>query len=192
MSQHETGATSPDAPSEDIVPQCIYFYLVPGSHGTADVYFYDNQAPFTETGSLPKKLHEMRENALAAPEARTSHPCGWNLSDLRWRRKAYVAVALKDGSLDTPAAVEFFGRDENKHLSFQKSQVVNHPTNATAPRIFCCVNLMLNKEGNPLADGHKSRVKVKVKGHWAAPVDDTGTNMGPPVPPPAKLTGPDK
>ena len=189
MEADEQNGGTAEAGREDIAPECIYFYAMPGAHGTAEVYLYDNQGPFAEAGTqtLQNILFKLRDNALAAPNDRVWSPCGWNLGDLRWRRKAYIAIAHKTESIDEAHAVEFVGSDNKKHNSFRSPKIIEHPTNPTAPRIFCCVNHMLTKGGNPLGKNQTSRATVKVRPRGLLPIeDDTGTKMGPPVPPPAR------
>lgn len=163
------------------LPQCIYFYhlsLDPedATHPRVRAYFHDEKATITPAaaGALAKALLiEARSGAL--------NPVGYGVGDLRWRRVSYLIFVADD----TLGDIDGVGLPE-RHVSFGPKFRIRDLDQAFGVAYW---NKVL-----PGPEAHEME-----GGRWAEPFrihahpggskslfehEDTGTNMGPPVPPP--------
>lgn len=169
-------------PDQNFRTPCIYFYYLTESNLpelNTRAYFIQRQQNITDIeAEIASLIKDVQSNAIK--------PCGWALGDIRWRHLSYFVLVFDDPShkLYEKNAVKFVpyhpfkGGNDYRALSAQ---------GITA---FYCENHLEDSSGTVLADPSSPeyfKVVANHDGHSMLSVsthNDTGTNMGPPIPPP--------
>jgi hypothetical protein len=165
--------------------QCIYFYYLTESKiekEKTQTFFIERDYVITD---LAHEIDTIMKDIFVD---KTLKPCGWGLGDVRWRRKSYIVVLFDDlvHKLNENDAVTF-----TPYYSFKGGTDIK--TIQGYPRVtgFYCENHMTDSNGGPVgAKGETFDVKVNHDGHHNSSKlkffthNDSGTNMGPPLPPP--------
>ena len=169
------------------VPTCIYFYyLTPDETGTdyqVEVYYYDHGEKISQGDVLNSQLAMLVDNARNKWPPR--QPCGWDFDDLRWRRTSYFVIAVDD-NVSTLKAIEFEGNTPN-HTFLDGGY-----SSVAGASLAWCVNYMkMDDKGKKLEAGTQhfrfrlTGVRGVQRTDWSYD-GGSGTNMGPPVPPPSR------
>ena len=164
------------------LPQCVYFYHLtvnPDSlhHPLVRAYHHDEKAAIT-----PAAVDALAGNLLTRARAGDINPVGYGLGDLRWRRSSYL-IFVADKEVGTLTDV---GLPEREDHTFGPKVKITGLAGATGVAYW---NKMLpgpNAWHRP--DGRwQETFALHAHPAWRKDFrthEDTGTNMGPPVPPP--------
>jgi hypothetical protein len=170
-------------------PFCIYYYyLTPDQNGGfyVEAYYYDEGAEIPKS-ELRSRVEMLTQNAML--KWPTRQPCGWDFSDLRWRRLSYLVIALNDPNrkLEGDKAIEFDVTTPNHTFLDGDTMVVEPETGVKISVAYCINHMSRNSTGDPLEVGSQE-FRFRLNGLNRAWSDDggSGTNMGPPVPPPSR------
>jgi hypothetical protein len=124
---------------------------------------------------IPDIVRSIRDGRLT--------PSGYKLGDIKWRRKSYFVAVLDDphSNLIQRNAFTFYleGGSAQENYSFFDGVDIRILNNVTG---FYCINRMISEDGDwPREKEEKYKV---IANHVHRLHEDTGTNLGPPVPPP--------
>ena len=175
------------------VPECIYFYYInPYLRWPMRVYY----AEIPKGKTIKKVVQELADNAV--DDEHSPPPCGWSLGDLRWRRRSYLAMVVDDPNErvnpDDPAIFDI-ARGQSNH-TFLDGEYVDITAGKSKKALtgFWCINhLKKDEKGGELGDDEKQAFSIAPNSPSARQAmavlggGDSGTNMGPPVPPPGFL-----
>lgn len=189
-----------------IAPHSIYFYyMIPGASsdlGDADVrsYYYDNvidgvQVPIG-TGELDGVVRMLAVNA--------SDQLDWpprmygGIGDVKWRQKSYIVLLIASSTTKFKHLEGIkvkgggsYGMNHALYDAFDKDIEIDFPrTGRETMNMFCCTNHICDADGKDLGNV-KDWIPFTLQ--FAGPhalflPDSGGTNMGPPVSPPAKYS----
>lgn len=170
--------------------ECIYFYYLtedPDPRYNLRVFVIDRERYIP-----PQEMQREIETIVADIRNGNLTPCGWAFGDVKWRRKSYIVVVFDDpnGKLSRGNAVEFLHNVGGDDHPFRDGDDIQQFGTITG---FYCFNHMKQQGTNhDLPPGKSECYKVtaihehrlggavtSIRGH-----NDTGTNMGPPIPPP--------
>jgi hypothetical protein len=174
-------------------PHCIYFYyLTPKDSEEADVRAF-----------IADMRHEVKENdvddliAGFVKEARDKIynvliPFGLRFADITWRRQSYVVLVVDDAKYKLSKDMVDFKYDNEiaSHTMTQKKQVKVPGGEMWSGVRF--LNSIAKKYGKWSSESDDEKMKLKIsytskssgKELKIDTHNDSGTNMGPPVPPP--------
>jgi hypothetical protein len=176
----------------DITPYSIYFYYVtrksgpvvpPASPYNVEVYFYTQSTKIEDT-TLDAHIETLTKNARGSKK--NPPPIGFAFNDVPWWRISYLVVASDAEPFPSGEAVHIERDDGDYNHSFFDGKDYELPIMDQNPiSVMWTVNYMRGKSGNPIKPGktHKFRFRFNHQLSREYP-DDSGTNMGPPVPPP--------
>jgi hypothetical protein len=180
-----------DPSGKGTVPHCIYYYhITPSADPPTRVYFLDKRRPIS-TFELGGLIAELARNAHS--DGDSPSPCGWDMTDLIWRRKSYLVVVLDDPATSLVKGDGFQFPDANNHTFLDGADfdvdVSSTPGVVEMRSGLWCINHMMNEAGQDLGgtDFEIFRVHFNTGGGSMFAMsypDDSGTNMGPPLPPP--------
>jgi hypothetical protein len=145
-------------------------------HLFTEAYFYDAGAPIhkNQIGDLVSELIEKAR-------LKQIRPVGWHVGDLRWRRISYLALVVDDAD-DELEDVLVNGKLPKDTKSFRQSRKI---AKKGAISGFWLLNEIQAEDGSgPLKGEATVSIRMKRKKHPLLGHEDSGTNMGPPVPPP--------
>jgi hypothetical protein len=176
------------------VPQSIYFYYINPrtTPPTRAIYFVDLMAKITD---IRPHIISLTKNArITNLDAQNPRPIGLDTPGYRpqvvpWWRRSYLVVVLDDGKGFYPGeAVEITRYNGHpNHCFFDGGDGTIDPGDG-APLIYAMwtVNYMKNEYGDDIPKGKVHRFRFRFKGirEQMRYPEDSGTNMGPPVPPP--------
>jgi hypothetical protein len=186
----------------EVEPVSIYLYYIQLQPRVERAYYYFDfyEKPFTEA-ELMDELTELVANAFH--NGTTPPSIGSTLSDLKWRRKGHVVIAVDAGGAyvdpGTPLTLKgkaTRGDNDGTHtfggVKYAKVSVHIDAANTKEIEIIYSYNDMQSYGASPprdLIEGETETFELTVtpkSGPVALWVPDSGgTNMGPPVPPPA-------
>jgi hypothetical protein len=164
------------------LPQCVYFYHLTVNpndpdHPLVRAYHHDEKAAIT-----PAAVDAVAQSLLTRARAGDIQPAGYGVGDLRWRRSSYL-VFVADTQL---GSLEDVGLPENGNHTFGRRFKINGLSGATGVAYW---NKMIRGpnatecEGDRWCEAFRLHPNpARAKGFFTH--EDTGTNMGPPVPPP--------
>jgi hypothetical protein len=161
-------------------PYCIYLYHLTPIGSSQEVfteaYFYDAGAPIHKN-----QVEDLVLDLVQKARLKQIRPVGWDVGDIRWRRISYLAFVVDDLD-DELTGIEINRKAPKDTKSFSQSGKIAKKGAASG---FWLLNEMKAEDGSGTLKGPEtvkirmSRRKHPVRGH-----EDSGTNMGPPVPPP--------
>lgn len=161
------------SPSPDFSARCIYFYYLTESNDAK----YNVRTFFIE---YPDKISDIENKIVEILDSIRSGklmPCGWALGDLKWRRISYIVIAYDDWGqqLKQNDAITI---DYDKYFKGGQDLLLKTPyQNITC---FYCENYVgpaTQKIQITVNHGHGTPFQITTH-------NDSGTNMGPPIPPP--------
>jgi len=180
------------------IPQSIYFYYInPGTTPpTRAIYFVDLMAKITDI--RPHIVTLTRNARNTDVNTQNPRPIGLDTPDyppqvVPWWRRSYLVVVLDDG--------KGFYKGDAVEITRKDGSVNGHPNHCffdggdeeivlPAPELpiyaMWTVNYMKRKSGRDIRPGqvHNFRFSFRGKDQRILQPEDSGTNMGPPVPPP--------
>jgi len=190
------------------IPRCIYFYYL-GPDGTGSYetrhYYYTYEDEEIEPEDLPAKIIELARNARLPEDDQSPPPDGADGNYIVWTRKSYLVFLMDvpNAEFDVDNGIEITAKDGSPNYSFFdgiqfKVTLPVHPNGTTNAAVAYCINHMKrDQNGNDLKrEAPRFRIKLNTnlekiglkdalrKLRFRKRVDDQGTNMGPPVPPP--------
>lgn len=187
----EAGARTPNrAVNADWRPTCLYlYYLIPTSVDHADIEVFVNESSVRLDDN---NIDDFIKSTIVKIKNGDLHAVGWSFRDLAWRRISYIAVIADHARfiLDHSGGVKFKKNGNHAEYTFKDLQPVSGlDANLTGVR---CINHMLDDEGDRLGEHDRETFKVKLKFKTRQGFndpgprthDDSGTNLGPPHPPP--------
>jgi hypothetical protein len=186
-------------PKYDKRPHSIYFYYIYKDAGVYNVrhYYFDNVVA-VKRNDLKDIATNLANNARLPVSAQDPQPKGTGINDIEWKRKSYLIVLIDDPAYELAKhrAIEFhyWDGDGGNHTFFDAKDLdVDLPRQQGGPgtervsAVACLNHMKKNKNGNDLEEHDRQTfyfVLHPVLGPRIFP-DDGGTNLGPPVPPPA-------
>jgi hypothetical protein len=179
--------------ANEYIPETIYYYYVTsvGAGYKATVYFWDEMAPIPMT-SLEGHIIRPTRNARSANNT-NPRPIGRGFGRIPWWRRSYLVIVLEDGNGFEPGqAVQIRRKDgsPNGHPNHCFFDGGDGKITLPAPELpiyaLWTVNYMKSKSGKDIPEGKSHRFAFKFFGNERGLLypEDSGTNMGPPVPPP--------
>jgi hypothetical protein len=177
------GPSEAGAPEAELgrLPQCVYFYHLSADPSSSDpvrvrAYFHDEKRDIT-----PAAVDGLANTLLRNARNGTIHPAGYGLGDLRWRRVSYL-VFVVDGAL---GGLDGIGLPEG-HLSFGPKFKVGSLDQADG---VAYLNKLVRGQNAGNLPGGRWQETFRMEAHPSMAKslldhEDSGTNMGPPVPPP--------
>jgi hypothetical protein len=167
-------------------PHCLYLYYVTAAddHGEPVIQAFVRafERPIADIQRAIAELTQEVADGLAAP-------VGWGLGDLRWHRKSYLAVVLNDPArrfMDEDGLDIVDGRysfDPGRLIEFDIDEA---PGGTTSIQAIYRKNHVRKKDGTPWG-GVADEYEIYLRPDPPYPHhlhEDTGQNLGPPVPPP--------
>jgi hypothetical protein len=175
-----------DAFNPDLQAECIYLYYFTTHNAQCRVYFVDRHRYIP-----PAEMPEQIGSIVMQIKDGTLQPDAIGMENLPWTRKSYIAVVLDDppARLELDDAVRFHLSPGGGNHSFRDGHDVPDVPGHTDVSAFFCFNHMRHRNGHVLKPGEKEKFRVRIV-HVNKEVgamdehEDTGTNTGPPTPPP--------
>jgi hypothetical protein len=177
----------------DEIPRTIYFYYAkPAGAGKYIVRAYmwvnPDDDPILPGDDLNEQIRELTKNARKNGD--NPRPIGRGFS-VPWWKKSYFVVALDQANgFEPKQAIEFLHIDGShqraNHTFFDGGDGTVEIPGERSVAAAWAVNHMKTRHGEDLDEGevHRFRLSFRPKGRPIVDDGDSGTNMGPPVPPP--------
>jgi len=181
---------------------CIYFYYLQfveknkGEDAAPVVtayYHFDEDTAIKDDQHLEDLVTKLGANARAGDFAPPS--CGSGISAVPWRRKSYLVILLDHPVLKfrDKHALQIIckkkpGEPINHSFFNARKLNIDLPGDGSGAVVtaLSCVNLMQHEDGRDLEDNEEEKFAVSViPGGPLRYRDDSGTNQGGPIPPPA-------
>ena len=181
----------PDLKTE---PYAIYFYYFrPSRYGNEPrILFFQSKANKITSATIRRIASEYAECAAIGIDV--PPPCK---PGFHWRKKSYLVIMVDEDNwqFDYPA-IEFDAHATGNHTFYHGDydEVTIEPQGEKKRKrqIFYCINHMLQAADSDADIGNQSQafiIKLRPVGAQALPYTADGTNLGPPVPPPATAEG---
>jgi hypothetical protein len=173
------GAAAPYPPGD---PQCVYLYHVTASPDGDEPYieaFIHNHDKAIGAGDIEPLIVELAQKAAG----KEIQPYGWAIGDLRWHRISYIAMVMHDPKRVFRDEKAFLIAD--KYQAFDENTFFTFKIGADDVQAIYCRNDIKYKNGQPSGGVESFRLYLYPDPNYRHRLhEDTGQNMGPPVPPP--------
>jgi hypothetical protein len=182
VDQARAGSGAAAAPYPPGDPRCVYLYHVTASPDGNEPYieaFVHNHDKAIGAGDIEPLIIALAQKAID----KEIQPCGWAMGDLRWHRISYIAIVMHDPNRVFRNAKEFVIYD--KQQAFGDNIFFTFKIGADEVQIIYCRNDIKYKNGQPSGSVQEFELRLNPDPNYPHHLhEDTGQNMGPPVPPP--------
>lgn len=177
------------------LPYCIYFYYLKNpKNNAADVYYIEQQTEIDDDEEFVEKIKSLVENARGAQNNPAKIASQFDARE--WTRVSWIVVAYEGGQFYHDHPVDI-GWDYNNNStppyepnhSFFEGWCDTISVRGQDIDVICMRNHIVDQNGNRLMDKTKPehfkfRFVEKSDRKILTWPDESGTNVGPPVPPP--------
>jgi hypothetical protein len=192
-------AAAPNA----IAPHSMYFYyMIPGmeddlSDAEVRSYFFDNVSDDGKPYPITDVLATVRYLAVNARDDLDWPPrISGGIGDVKWRQKSYIVflIASRTIKFKHHEGIKVkgngsYGMNHAFYDGFDRDIEIDFPgTGLETMNMFCCTNHICDPDGKNLGNRVQDKIYFRLQFEGFAALflpDSGGTNMGPPVSPPA-------
>ena len=171
-------------------PHTIYFYYVaPGSTPGDPLQVYVISKPESDPIDTKAKLIEEIEMLTRNARSNAFPPAAFSFAQMPWWRRSYFVIALDEpiDKFDPEDAITISRDGTHPNHTFFNGWVEDLTIDGREVNVLACTNYMVKKNGKAIEAGNSHVFKLAFKIGLLPFIrddDDSGTNMGPPVPPP--------
>lgn len=178
---------------DDYIPHAIYFYYRTPKELRVYLWVTPEGQPI-HPEDLDRLIINLTKNAR--DKGSDPRPIGWAFKDVPWWKRSYLVVALDipNTKFDPGKAIEIVRDDGSamgypNHCFFDGGDGAINIPGQDPIQVMWTVNYMKNKSGKDIPPGkiHKFKLAFNTvqRSIRRRNPGDSGTNLGPPVPPPA-------